>query len=190
MCFPGAYLNHDFNPRSPHGERQRHLGWCRWSNYISTHAPRTGSDVLSQLVGSISGISTHAPRTGSDQLSSGCFVALMIFQPTLPARGATKALLACATPKGGFQPTLPARGATWQTCSANGCQIFQPTLPARGATWRTLRESRAFLFQPTLPARGATRGVPRMRRPAWNFNPRSPHGERRQARRQERKSGG
>ena len=33
-------------------------------------------------------------------------------------------------------------------------------------------------FQSTLPARGATRGAQRMRRPAWNFNPRSPHGER------------
>ena len=36
----------NFNPRSPHGER--HNKWfCRFQNSrISTHAPRTGSDVV------------------------------------------------------------------------------------------------------------------------------------------------
>ena len=34
---------------------------------ISTHAPRTGSDVASSYTATDSlGISTHAPRTGSD----------------------------------------------------------------------------------------------------------------------------
>ena len=82
-----------------------------------------------------------------------------IFQPTLPARGATYASC-CNPPKRKFQPTLPARGATpayprwvWQA-------LFQPTLPARGATYSA--HSIACLlsiFQPTLPARGATDDV-------------------------------
>ena len=102
-----------------------------------------------------------------------------------------------------FQSTLPARGATWQTCSATGFQIFQSTLPARGATvLEQTREIKVTAFQSTLPARGATcraldvygrRGAisihaPRtgsdMRREIArlsdeDFNPRSPHGERR-----------
>ena len=57
---------------------------------------------------------------------------------------------------------------------------FQSTLPARGATHRELLMRRCAGFQSTLPARGAT---------PWGctsncmgyFNPRSPHGERRNA---------
>ena len=45
----------------------------------------------------------------------------------------------------------------WQTCLANGCQIFQSTLPARGATMQYFEENgRSVKFQSTLPARGAT----------------------------------
>ena len=56
-------------------------------------------------------ISTHAPRTGSDFFAPVVLDATERFQPTLPARGATKGGegrgKACK-----FQPTLPARGAT------------------------------------------------------------------------------
>ena len=58
---------------------------------------------------------------------------------------------------------------------------FQSTLPARGATLSrqdNRREDEA--FQSTLPARGATLpGSGRTGRPPY-FNPRSPHGERRE----------
>ena len=78
-----------FNPRSPHGERHGLLRTQGLSWRISTHAPRTGSDVL------------PVPRAP----------VINIFQPTLPARGATKYRFACVFPPL-FQPTLPARGAT------------------------------------------------------------------------------
>ena len=58
----------DFNPRSPHGERLTRDGTMRVSKYISTHAPRTGSD--------------------ENQLNR--LHELLAFQPTLPARGATR----------------------------------------------------------------------------------------------------
>ena len=58
----------DFNPRSPHGERRL------------TH--RLRRVVLA--------ISTHAPRTGSDLNSSAVMPETVAFQPTLPARGATR----------------------------------------------------------------------------------------------------
>ena len=105
----------------------------------------------------------------------------MIFQSTLPARGATyKSPLARCQEV--FQSTLPARGATGQnTISGILTELFQSTLPARGATATDLRTKFVAQFQSTLPARGATR--PRVpESPHRNFNPRSPHGERRRQR--------
>ena len=55
-----------FNPRSPHGERQAY----------SFKYPAMA-------------ISTHAPRTGSDQMPRTISSPAAVFQPTLPARGAT-----------------------------------------------------------------------------------------------------
>ena len=61
----------NFNPRSPHGERQISPATMNGSQGISIHAPRTGSDgyslriALHRII-----ISIHAPRTGSDNASS------------------------------------------------------------------------------------------------------------------------
>ena len=103
----------------------------------------------------------------------------LLFQSTLPARGATKwtALKGLITE---FQSTLPARGATviatafalapndfnprsphgerprltWWSELRKG---FQSTLPARGATQKADIALPRTAFQSTLPARGATR---------------------------------
>ena len=102
-----------------------------------------------------------------------------IFQPTLPARGATSDDFQClqvfrhfnprsphgerrflnqaGQPGGKFQPTLPARGATDTTFFGVCPTSFQPTLPARGATHKASASKPCRAFQPTLPARGATR---------------------------------
>ena len=147
-------------------------------------------------------ISTHAPRTGSDLFfQQNCFDFVQ-FQPTLPARGATFRLRS-DTQTYRFQPTLPARGATSRPSGARATSgAFQPTLPARGATpFLLCVQRRLFQFQPTLPARGATlikrsgfpaegisthaprtgsdQSVHRGRASHPHFNPRSPHGERR-----------
>ena len=60
-----------FNPRSPHGERQR------------------VRDAPTRAVV----ISIHAPRTGSDTFAMCSSAAGMIFQSTLPARGATACVM-------------------------------------------------------------------------------------------------
>ena len=59
--------------------------------YISIHAPRTGSDGRSSMLWSPSStrISIHAPRTGSDVGPNGGIPTPLVFQSTLPARGAT-----------------------------------------------------------------------------------------------------
>ena len=79
----------DFNPRSPHGERQINPATMHGTQGISIHAPRTGSDTAQhpdsprgghfnprsphgerhrggQPHGANAPISIHAPRTGSD----------------------------------------------------------------------------------------------------------------------------
>ena len=64
----------NFNPRSPHGERQRILRPWGCDAKISIHAPRTGSDLLWMKP-----------------------VCQTKFQSTLPARGATRRLTRAAT---------------------------------------------------------------------------------------------
>ena len=76
-----------FNPRSPHGERLRALQGLAACD-ISIHAPRTGSDWYLRRVRNAVGISIHAPRTGSDRRKS-LTRSDVLFQSTLPARGAT-----------------------------------------------------------------------------------------------------
>ena len=52
---------------------------------ISTHAPRTGSDVnIFQVFEPGEEISTHAPRTGSDQGRRGVFHPDFYFNPRSP----------------------------------------------------------------------------------------------------------
>ena len=77
-------------------------------DYISIHAPRTGSDVFSPLqLASISYISIHAPRTGSDRTMIFIARRLNLFQSTLPARGATVAQQFSIYFKFHFNPRSP-----------------------------------------------------------------------------------
>ena len=101
----------DFNPRSPHGERLRGGFLRRCLVTISIHAPRTGSDARAGAGRLDRRISIHAPRTGSDSAASSILIRALEFQSTLPARGATMAILPF-TVGAVFQSTLPARGAT------------------------------------------------------------------------------
>ena len=56
-------------------------------------------------------VSTHAPLAGSDMISFIVRLSNILFQPTLPLRGATEKGLKQKT-VAEFQPTLPLRGAT------------------------------------------------------------------------------
>ena len=104
----------------------------------------------------VQGISTHAPRTGSDACLFGLFAKRLIFQPTLPARGATA------------KHRAPKQR-----------RLFQPTLPARGATFPLpLARARATHFNPRSPHGERHLFPPERNKEDAYFNPRSPHGER------------
>ena len=153
----------------------------RISARVSTHAPLAGSDHRAQHGRwQPQGVSTHAPLAGSDFircLSKG----QMMFQPTLPLRGATTSSGASYRSTPWFQPTLPLRGATVSEFSQFKVLFqFQPTLPLRGSDARIYNtDENRVMFQPTLPLRGATNGGSGALAPPKCFNPRSPCGERR-----------
>ena len=125
---------------------------------ISTRAPREGSDRPPQSP-QVRGlqISTRAPREGSDNICSNCAAFSFLFQPALPARGATQPARTMLTILVNFNPRSP-RGErpTRRKGHAGGRQTFQPALPARGATGTRCASTARGSFQPALPARGAT----------------------------------
>ena len=79
-----------FNPRSPHGERHWERVGMGADRTISTHAPRTGSDLfgLKQMQACQRDFNPRSPH-GERLAHTAFFHHAPIFQPTLPARGAT-----------------------------------------------------------------------------------------------------
>ena len=101
---------------------------------ISTHAPRAGSD-YSSLIGR-SFHSDFNPRSpcGERHRKRRCSAAGLIFQPTLPVRGATQYQIRLARCIFNFNPRSPC-GERLPLSLIPFCpKLFQPTLPVRGAT--------------------------------------------------------
>ena len=177
MFEKSIHADADFNPRSPCGERLLNPIFFVTAEGISTHAPHAGSDVPFRC-------SYHW---------------YLLFQPTLPMRGATglmRHLRACRE----FQPTLPMRGATPCCRSCPRWRQFQPTLPMRGATVTDIEAALANTISTHAPHAGSDDlrsarvherristhaphagsdwvSIDKIER-QFNFNPRSPCGER------------
>ena len=130
-CAPGSTPRpaRNFNPRSPHGERHERIEKNENLQAISIHAPRTGSDCWAATCrGTPAHFNPRSPH-GERLRSAFMVVSLVIFQSTLPARGATVARqVKHAVAQ--FQSTLPARGATFG-CRFQSCQAphFNPRSP-------------------------------------------------------------
>ena len=78
-----------------------------------------------------------------------------------------------------FQSTLPLRGATtvfWRQYQREHISIHAPLTGSDIVYLMITHDPK--LFQSTLPLRGATNTITNRNSPIYNFNPRSPYGER------------
>ena len=146
----------DFNPRSPHGERLRLVFRSRREWSISTHAPRTGSDTTNCIV-EIS--TTH-------------------FNPRSP-HGERQIPLFPAFVQRHFNPRSPHGERQGYVLIAIKNALFQPTLPARGATRAAPRPLGHPVISTHAPRTGSDDTPQGYMMALSDFNPRSPHGERR-----------
>ena len=109
-----------FNPRSPCGERLNVIDKIRVEQVISIHAPRAGSDAIGGVVAAIG----------------------LIFQSTLPVRGATDKYIRWWLSQQ-ISIHAPRAGSDITICGTEASQrSFQSTLPVRGATWGNCQRPR------------------------------------------------
>ena len=147
-------------------------------NILTIHAPRMGSDLPACSVYTPDPVSIHAPRMGSDNdggRSRGT-IEVSIHAPRMGSDGAQ------TTRTGSlplFQSTLPAWGAT--RALPDRCRDpleFQSTLPAWGATAVAGVSNRGWLVSIHAPRMGSDLVRADAIELCTRFNPRSPHGER------------
>ena len=168
----------NFNPRSPHGERQEATSGAPAAGDFNPRSPHGERPTDGDAQAPPRKISIHAPRTGSDNSALGNVSIHAQFQSTLPARGATNRR--SSTPnQSNFNPRSP-HGERHICDSAvkSADPHFNPRSP-HGERPIAPQAPGAFRrFQSTLPARGATRCFSVGAAALSHFNPRSPHGER------------
>ena len=139
----------NFNPRSPHGERLRQ-GVFDFPPVISIHAPRTGSDPPRAELPAQVHISIHAPRTGSDHLRADMDEHVRNFNPRSP-HGERQVLTGYIPCDIIFQSTLPARGATILIGLLSSAWYFNPRSPHGERLSAKRRWLSAWHFNPRSP---------------------------------------
>ena len=103
----------------------------------------------------------------------------LLFQSTLPARGATWPSDApCQSPTH-FNPRSPHGERLRRASALRRTPHFNPRSPHGERLYALDSMSSNSIFQSTLPARGATCSAVHRANAILDFNPRSPHGERR-----------
>ena len=195
-------MSQNFNPRSPHGERQSppRSGGCsgRYFNPRSPHGERRvpglcGQDALDFNPRSPHGerrdrggrrprgvgISIHAPRTGSDETFHSAGRSTAPFQSTLPARGATNAVLRLRILRHVISIHAPRTGSDARTATMKcNTLYFNPRSPHGERHDGTDKRLMDELISIHAPRTGSDKhGLP-LDIHAKYFNPRSPHGER------------
>ena len=167
-----------FQSTLPAGERQSSSLLCVVLHYISTHAPRMGSDIdpdiLQTSENNFNPRSPHRerlPRIGGQ-------IPGHRFQSTLPVGGATEPQFIIDSYIEIFQSTLSVGGRPKKIHNRGDDSGFQSTLPTWGATDIGKRADTVRNISIHAPRMGSDVGSSRMFSLADNFNPRSPHGER------------
>ena len=190
----------NFNPRSPHGERRR-CRRCygkRWkfqstlpargatrkaklertATLFQSTLPARGATLTGAILRLIAAISIHAPRTGSDPCCNRLRAAYPYFNPRSP-HGERPDMVTYKPVKTEFQSTLPARGATVLL----GCRLPRRTISIHAPRTGSDSTDCGFFNSPQIsihaPRTGSDRRLAEYCYRTQNFNPRSPHGERR-----------
>ena len=88
--WPSRHAPYDFNPHSPCGERRGLQDAFGFVHGISIHTPLAGSDETRMGVQQSRNISIHTPLAGSDRPYTSSPKYSLLFQSTLPLRGATR----------------------------------------------------------------------------------------------------
>ena len=156
MC--GWSCSSNFNPRSPHGERLHRRAPYGVLRPISIHAPRTGSDATPEWLANCS--ANFNPRSPHGERRSACLRRGLGIQ---------------------FQSTLPARGATSRRRHASLRRSISIHAPRTGSDWSRSPSPAQRFISIHAPRTGSDQWCVRTGSPPSNFNPRSPHGERRAA---------
>ncbi len=158
---PSWRKSSNFNPRSPCGERHAGIppSATRQRNF-NPRSPCGERPHLSALASGILSISIHAPLAGSDAVSVLERPSWLIFQSTLPLRGATMSAWLYNVVRD-ISIHAPLAGSDQSPSTIKWIpSIFQSTLPLRGATpMPRPRWIMPTVFQSTLPLRGATADV-------------------------------
>ncbi len=167
-----------FNPRSPCGERQHHRDRAQ-RHGISIHAPLAGSD--RSRVRSRRTCRYFNPRSpcGERRVRRFNSPAHLLFQSTLPLRGATSTIWRCQSVTAHFNPRSPCGERPFRARRRALRRKFQSTLPLRGATigHDVVDFPRAISIHAPLAGSDHVSRLGHI--DAGNFNPRSPCGERR-----------
>ena len=167
----------DFNPRSPHGERQGistgdaamnlfqstlpaggatlKVIFRYWTILFQSTLPAGGATCDGGGAGAAKGFQSTLPAGGATTLKSGIGRnnAISIHAPR---RGSDSFFTDCFLRALNFNPRSPQGERRGRTLCINFFIKFQSTLPAGGATAEHHEHSRIPKFQSTLPAGGAT----------------------------------
>ena len=156
LAFVLVGYSENFNPRSPCGERLAQMGVRVNVQFISIHAPRVGSDLHPGHHRRVPLISIHAPRVGSDK----CFLVLW-------------------RPCGDFNPRSPCgerRAAHLHPAPISIISIHAPRVGSDGAHGLLGPLRVISIHAPRVGSDYHSSETITWGR--WNFNPRSPCGER------------
>ncbi len=169
---------------------------------ISIHAPHAGSDLWIIFNGGVIFISIHAPHAGSDLICARQHMSVHLFQSTLPIRGAT-ADNDSAGKRQNFNPRSPYGERRWLDSLDGDEQAISIHAPHTGSdaeqevtaayanaisihaphTGSDLPLNVAVELYHAIsihaPHTGSDHSNKCRHKWSWNFNPRSPYGERR-----------
>ena len=166
-----------FNPRSPCGERPGTFGQLMIESNISIHAPRVGSD--KGYLRALAIFLNFNPRSpcGERLCSPYSPHKKNHFNPRSPC-GERLVSVTSGKTLLYFNPRSPCGERRMAFCHCWPEIVFQSTLPVWGATLWGGNPTSPGVFQSTLPVWGATSYYFTVGGIHYNFNPRSPWGER------------